>query len=99
MRSLDVFVHHHAAVTIDAHFGDVQAANLDFQRRTMPVEDYADDLEHDEGNDRQRDEAGRDADQLCPELRHAAAVKQPGDSSCDAVPAVTVGAIGEQADR
>src|ERR1041385_3876806 len=86
-------------ITMNAHFGNVHAFDLDGLGRAMrAAAKYFDDLISDEAQDRDDDEAARDTDKLCEELPEAAPVEQADDLAGCAIPSFAVFAVREQAE-
>src|ERR1043166_5861078 len=97
-RCLRVLVHLEAIVAVHAHLGNVEPLDFRIERRPVAHEFLGDEI-NDERQDGECDEAGGHADQLRPELAQTAAVEQTFDGAGHAIPAVAVGAVGEQSER
>src|SRR5262245_59092984 len=87
---------HHADVTGNAHFVQIQAFRFNL-RLHAETDGQIDCLEYDESKNSDRDNVGRDADKLGNKLRRVA-VEQTGNSARDAVPTVAIGSVREQAE-
>src|SRR5581483_6629361 len=97
-RSFGLLVHHHARITGHSHFGNIQTLDFHFERHTVSDEFFSDVID-DHRENAERHKAGYDTDEFREELTHAAAIEQASHLAGDAVPAVAIGAVCEQAQR
>src|ERR1041385_3031926 len=92
------FVEHHAGISRNAHFRNVQALNLDFERHAISDKFFGDVINN-QGKHRKSHEAGRNADEFSKELAKTAAVKEACHFAGNSVPALAIRAVRKEAER